>query len=71
METWKCVAWVPGMRIGLIRTPSPDRCQVCMHMDCVGVDKEPDGSLWLCDVCQLKSEGLKVKISHKLWSAAF
>ena len=29
-------------------------------MDCIGEERAPDGSLWLCDICQLRSEGLKV-----------
>ena len=27
-----------------------DGCRMFVHMDCYGVSKCPDGSLWLCDV---------------------
>jgi hypothetical protein len=29
-------------------------CGLSVHMDCVGEDKTPDGSMWLCDLCKLK-----------------
>ena len=41
-------------------TPPLPRCRACVHMDCIGVDKEPDGSLWLCDTCQHTADGLGV-----------
>ncbi|GAX81946.1 hypothetical protein CEUSTIGMA_g9374.t1 [Chlamydomonas eustigma] len=36
-----------------------DMCRMCVHMDCIGVETEPDGGLWLCDICTLMSAGLK------------
>eukprot|EP00798_Chlamydomonas_sp_ICE-L_P008008 gene8008-1237_t len=36
-----------------------DNCRMCVHMDCYGQSHEPDGSLWLCDMCELYSCGLK------------
>jgi hypothetical protein len=36
-----------------------DLCCACVHMDCCGVDKRPDGGAWLCDTCELRMGGLK------------
>ncbi|KAK9809202.1 hypothetical protein WJX72_011258 [[Myrmecia] bisecta] len=30
-----------------------DACRAFVHMDCYGVEEQPNGSLWLCDVCKL------------------
>eukprot|EP00955_Chlamydomonas_euryale_P013800 148934-Chlamydomonas_euryale.AAC.2 len=39
-----------------------DMCRVCVHMDCIGEEREPDGSLWLCDMCELRHEGVQVGV---------
>jgi hypothetical protein len=31
-----------------------DGCKSCVHMSCYSVSEAPHGSLWLCDVCQVR-----------------